>query len=173
MDILLIVVTLLVMLVGLVGVFLPVVPDVWLIWLAAVVYGLFQQPLYNGWLGGVAVGVITLLAVAGTAIDWLGGHAGAAAQGSVSWQAWAASFILGLAGLIFFPPFGPLAGAALGLFLVELIRHQRNWRKAVATVRGYLTGVGLSVVARVVICITMIGVWALWVIVARLFLMGR
>jgi uncharacterized protein len=168
MDILIIVLTLLVMLVGVAGVVLPVVPDVWLIWLAALGYGLFQQPLYNGWLGGAAVGVLTLLALAGTGVDWLGGHAGAAAQGGVSWQALTASFALGLVGLIFFPPLGPLLGAMLGLFVVELIRHQRNWRKAVATVRGYLTGVGLSVVVRVAICVTMIGVWALWVIIARL-----
>jgi uncharacterized protein YqgC (DUF456 family) len=168
MDVLVIVVTLLVMLAGVAGAVLPVLPDVWLIWLAGVGYGLFQQPLYNGWLGGLAMGFLTLLALVATVIDWLGGHAGAAAQGGVSWQALAASFVLGLAGLIFFPPLGPLAGAILGLFVVELIRHQRNWRKAVAVVRGYLTGVGLSVVAKLAICITMVGVWALWVILARL-----
>jgi len=167
MDVLIIVITLLIMLAGVAGVVLPVLPDVWLIWLAAVGYGLLQQPLFNSWIGGVAMGFLTLLALAGQAADWLGGHAGAAATGGVAWQSIAASLVLGLVGLVFFPPIGPLAGALLGLFAVEFLRHQRNWRRALDTVRGYLAGVGLSVVARLGICVTMIGVWGAWVAVTK------
>lgn len=171
MDIVVIVVTFLVMLAGVAGVVLPVLPDVWLIWLAALGYGFFQQPLFDSWLGGVAMGVLTLLALAGTAADWLGGHAGAAAtRGGVWWVSLAASFVLGLVGLFFFPPIGPLVGALLGLFGVEFFRHQRNWRRALEVVKGYVTGLGLSVVARLGICITMIGVWGLWVLAAKVLL---
>jgi uncharacterized protein YqgC (DUF456 family) len=168
MDILVVVITFLVMLAGVAGVVVPVLPDVWLIWLAAVAYGLLQEPFFNGWVGGVALGVLTLLALAGQAADWLGGHAGAAAKGGVAWQSLAASVILGLVGLLFFPPIGPLVGALLGLFAAEFLRHQRNWRKALETVKGYIAGVGLSVVARLGICLAMIGVWALWVAVTKL-----
>ena len=166
-DLVIIVVTLLVMLAGTVGVVVPVLPDVWLILGAAIVYGFLQTPLFNGWLGGLAVGLLVLLAVAGQAADWLGGHAGAAAKGGVAWQSLAASVALGVVGLFFFPPVGPLVGALLGLFLAEFLRHQRDWRKALETVKGYLTGVGLSVLIRLGLCLAMIGVWALWVALAK------
>ncbi len=167
MEILIVVITFLVMVAGVVGVVVPVLPDVWLIWLAAIGYGLLQEPLFNSWIGGVAMGFLTLLALAGQAADWLGGHAGAAAKGGIAWQSIAASLALALVGLVFFPPIGPLAGALLGLFAVEFLRHQRNWRRALDTVQGYLTGVGLSVVARLGICIAMIGVWGTWVAVTK------
>lgn len=170
MDIVILLLTLLVMLAGLVGVVVPVVPDVWLILGAAIVYGFLQEPLFNSWIGGLAVGLLILLAVAGQAADWLGGHAGAAAKGGVAWQSIAASLLLGVVGLFFFPPIGPLVGAMLGLFLVEYFRHQRNWRKALDTVKGYLTGVGLSVVLRLGICLAMIGVWGLWVGLTKVIL---
>ncbi len=175
MDIVLIVVTFLVMLVGVAGVVLPVLPDVWLIWLAALAYGLFQQPPYNGWVGGVAMFLLTLIAVAGSAVDMLGGHAGAvtlggAGKGGLAWTSLLASFVLGLAGLFFFPPIGPLVGALLGLFVAEFFRYQRDWRKALKMVRGYLAGVGLSTVVRLGLSIGMIGVWGLWVIVTKLVL---
>jgi uncharacterized protein YqgC (DUF456 family) len=171
MDIFIIVVTLLVMLLGVAGVIVPVIPDVWLIWLAALGYGFFQVPLFDSWVGGVAMGVLTLLALAGTAADWLGGHAGAAAsKGGVWWVSLLASFILGLVGLFFFPPVGPLVGALLGLFAVEFFRHQRNWRKALEVVKGYVTGVGLSAVVRLGLAIGMVGVWGLWVISAKVLL---
>ena len=98
MDIVIIVITFLVMLAGVVGVVVPVLPDVWLIWLAAIGYGLLQEPLFNSWIGGIAMGFLTLLALAGQAADWLGGHAGAAAKGGVAWQSIAASLALGLGG---------------------------------------------------------------------------
>jgi uncharacterized protein len=167
MDMLITILTFGVMLAGVVGVVLPVLPDVWLILLAAVVYGFLQVPLFNGWIGGLAIGLLVLLALAGQAVDWLGGHAGAAAKGGMAWQSIAASVALGVVGLFFFPPIGPLVGAALGLFLMEYLRHQRNWRKALETVKGYLTGVGLSVVVRLGLCFVMIGVWALWVTVTK------
>ncbi len=172
MDIIIIVLTFLVMLAGVAGVILPVLPDVWLIWLAALAYGFFQQPLFNSWIGGVAMGVLTLLALASTAVDWLGGHAGAAAsaKGGVWWVSLVVSFILGLVGLFFFPPIGPLVGAALGLFGVEFFRHQRDWRKALEVVKGYATGVGLSVVVRLGLAIAMVGVWGLWVLITKLIL---
>jgi len=175
MDAILIIVTFLVMLVGVAGVVVPVLPDVWLIWLAALGYGLFQQPLFNGWVGGVAMFLISVLALAGVAVDVLGGHAGAATlggagKGGMAWTSLLASFGLGLVGFFFFPPIGPLVGALLGLFLAEFFRYQRDWRQALKMVKGYIAGVGVSAVVRLGLSIGMILVWGLWVAVTKLIL---
>src|SRR5574337_78714 len=157
-DYALVVLTLLVMLVGVVGVVLPVLPDVWLIWLAALGYGLLQQPLFDGWIGGIAMFLLTGLTILGVAADLVLSHAGAA-QGGAAWQAILLSMALGLIGIFFFPPVGPLVGALLGLFLVEYVRHGKDARKAWSAVKGYAAGCGLSVIARLGIAVTMILVW--------------
>ena len=82
------VVALLVMLVGALGVVIPMLPDVWLIWLAALGYGLVAG--FDGWIGGVAMLLITVLAIVGVVIDLALGPA-AAKRGGASWQAIAAS----------------------------------------------------------------------------------
>ena len=164
-EIFLIALTLLVMLVGVVGVVVPVLPDVWLIWLAALGYGLLQQPLFDGWIGGIAMFLLTGLTGLGVASDLALSHAGAA-QGGASWQAILLSIALGLVGL-FFPPVGPLVGALLGLFLVEYVRHGKDARKAWLAVKGYATGCGLSMVVRLGIAVTMILVWGVWVALAN------
>jgi uncharacterized protein YqgC (DUF456 family) len=148
-----------------VGVVLPVLPDVWLIWLAALGYGLLQQPLFDGWVGGVAMFLLTGLMILGVAADLMLSHAGAA-QGGASWQAIAASIGLGLVGL-FFPPIGPLVGALLGLFLVEYVRHGKDARKAWSAVKGYAAGCGVSMIVRLGIAATMILVWGGWVALAN------
>jgi uncharacterized protein len=165
-EIFLVTLTLLVMLVGVAGVVLPVLPDVWLIWLAALGYGLLQQPLFDGWIGGIAMFLLTSLTILGVAADLVLSHAGAA-QGGASWQAILLSMALGLIGIFFFPPVGPLVGALLGLFLVEYVRHGKDARKAWSAVKGYATGCGLSVIARLGIAVTMILVWGAWVILAN------
>lgn len=169
LEVLFIAFTAVVMLVGLVGAVLPILPGPWLIWLAALGYGLaqplFGQPLFDGWVGGIAMALITVLAVISIALDWVITHSVAAREG-VSWQAIAASIGLGLLGLPFFPPIGPLVGAVLGLFLVEYLRHGRDWRKAWAALRSYGKGFGLGVVANVLLCLAMIGVWGVWVALA-------
>ncbi|MDW8325943.1 MAG: DUF456 domain-containing protein [Anaerolineales bacterium] len=158
-----------VMLVGLIGAVLPVLPGPWLIWLAALGYGLaqplFGQPLFDGWIGGIAMVFITVMAIISLALDWVITHSVVAREG-VSWQAIVASIGLGLLGLPFFPPLGPLAGAVLGLFLIEYFRHGRDRRKAWAALRSYGKGFGLGVVANVLLCLVMIGVWGMWVALA-------
>jgi uncharacterized protein YqgC (DUF456 family) len=170
-EILLVALTLLVMLVGVAGVILPVLPDVWLIWLAALGYGLLQQPLFDGWIGGMAMVLLTGLTILGVIADLALSHAGAA-QGGASWQAIAASIALGLIGLPFFPPIGSRVGALLGLFGVEYFRHGKDARRAWNAVKGYATGCGLSVIARLGIAVTMIGVWGAWVVLANFLVHG-
>ena len=162
-DALLLGLTLFVMLIGVAGVLIPVLPDVWLIWLAALAYGLMRG--FDGWVGGVAMVLITLLAVAGIAADLALGHA-VARQGGASWQAIGASLLLGIVGLPFLPPVGSLVGALLGLFGVEYYRHGRNARKAWEAVRSYATGCGVSVIVRLGIALAMVAAWGAWVALA-------
>ena len=158
-------ITFAVMLVGLAGVVLPVIPDVWLIWLAALGYGLLAG--FSGWIGGVAMVLLTALGVAGVAVDLVVGHA-AAKQGGASWQAIAASIILGLVGLLYFPPLGSLAGAFLGLFIVEYFLRGRNVRQAWTAVKSYAAGCGWSMALRGAIAVLMIAIWLAWVWLAAL-----
>lgn len=165
-EIALIVVTGLVMLVGLIGAVVPILPGAWLIWLAALGYGLARplvgQTLFDGWLGGVAMTVLTVLAAADLVLEYVVTHSVAAREG-VSFKAILASLVLGLVGLPFFPPLGPLVGAVGGLFLVEYLRHGRDWRKALAAVKSYARGVGWAIAAEVALCLAMLGVWGGWV----------
>jgi hypothetical protein len=171
-EIALIVLTGLVMLVGLVGAVVPVLPGAWLIWLAALGYGLLQpffgQPPFDGWIGGVAMVFLTLFALADLGLEFFVTHSVAAKDG-VSWQAILASLALGLVGLPFFPPLGPLVGSAAGLFLVEYLRRGKDWRKAWTGVLSYAKGMGWAVLAEVALCLLMIGVWGMWVALALVF----
>jgi hypothetical protein len=168
-ETLLIALTLLVMLVGLVGVVVPVVPDVWLIWLAALGYGLISG--FDGWIGGIAMALLTVLTIAGVAADLVLSQAGAA-QGGASWQAILASLGLGLVGLFFFPPIGPLVGALLGLFAVEYFLRGRNVARAWQAVKGYAAGCGVSAVVRLGIGVGMILIWGAWVVLANSLVHG-
>ena len=153
-----------IMVIGLAGVVLPVLPDVWLIWLAALGYGLLAG--FNGWVGGIAMVLLTILTVVGVAVDLMLGHA-AARKGGASWQAIAASILLGLLGLWFFPPFGSLVGALLGLFLVEYYRRGRGKAaEALEAVKQYALGCGWSMALRLVIAVTMILIWLGWVFIS-------
>jgi uncharacterized protein YqgC (DUF456 family) len=166
LEIVLVILTGLVMLVGLVGAVVPVLPGAWLIWLAALGYGLsqpaFGQPLFDGWIGGVAMVFLTALALVDLGLEYVVTSSVAAKEG-VSFTGILASIGLGLVGLPFFPPIGPLVGAVGGLFLVEYLRHGRDWRKAWSAVMSYARGKGWSIAAELVLCLIMIGIWLAWV----------
>jgi len=160
-DLAVVLLTLAVMLVGLIGVVIPVLPDVWLIWLAALSYGLLTG--FDGWLGGIALAILTLLTLAGVAVDLALGPV-AARRGGASWQAIGLSVVLGLLGLFLLPPFGALIGAVVGLFVVEYRRRGSNSDEAVRVVKDYIVGCGWSVILRVLIGLTMILTWGIWVL---------
>ncbi len=172
LEIALIGLTGLVMVVGLIGAVVPVLPGAWLIWLAALGYGLTQpvlgQPLFDSWIGGVAMAALTVLALIDLGLEYVVTNSVAAQEG-VSFRAILASLGLGLLGLPFFPPLGPLVGAVAGLFLVEYFRHGRDWRKAWNGVKGYARGKGWAIVAEVLLCLVMIAVWLGWVTADFLF----
>ncbi len=175
LEITLLVLTGLVMIVGLVGAVVPVLPGAWLIWLAALGYGLMQplfgQPLFGGWAGWIAMALLTGLALIDLGLEFVITHS-VAVRGGVSFQATLASIGLGLVALPFFPPIGPLIGSVLGLFLVEYFRHGKDARRAWRGVMSYAQGCGWAMIAEVGLCLAMITIWVLWMIVigaGRLF----
>jgi hypothetical protein len=172
LELALLILTALVMFTGsVVGALLPI-PGAWVVWLAALGYGalrpLFGYAMFDGWIGGVAMIVLTLLALAALGLEFVVTHT-VAHQSGVSVRALLASIGLGLVGLLLFPPIGSLAGAVLGLFLVEYFKHGKDARKAWRGVWGYAKGCGWSVAVEFGLCVVMMGVWGVWVALAWAF----
>ena len=169
LEIAFIALTFLVMCVGLVGAIVPILPGAWLIWLTALGYGLlqplFNHALFNGWVGGVAMALLTVLALVDLGLEFAVTHSVAHKEG-VSFRAILASIAGGLLALPLFPPIGPLVGSVLGLFAVEYFRHGKDARKAWKSVTGYAKGCGWSVIAEFGLCVVMVGVWGAWVTLA-------
>jgi uncharacterized protein YqgC (DUF456 family) len=148
------------MLVGLFSLLLVFVPGIIIIWLSILAYGLVTG--FN-WVGGVIFAIITLFMLASTVIDNVIMGATSREQGT-SWLAIAISTLVALAaGIVLSPPVGLLL-SFLALFLVELLRV-RDWRKALASLRGMATGCGLTLVVRFGIGLLMIGLWIIWYVV--------
>jgi len=148
------------MLVGLFSLLLVFVPGIIIIWLSILVYGLVTG--FN-WVGGIIFAIITLFMLASTVVDNVIMGATTREQGT-SWLAIGVSTLTALvAGIFLSPPVGLLL-SFLALFLVELLRV-RNWRKALASVRGMVTGCGLTLVVRFGIGLLMIGLWLIWYLV--------
>lgn len=171
LEIALIIVTALVMFTSsVIGALLPI-PGAWVVWLAALGYGVlraaFGHVMFDGWIGGVAMVILTLLALVDLGLELVITHTVAHRSG-VSGKALVASLGLGLVGLLLFPPIGSLIGALLGLFLVEYQRHDRDLRLAWRGVWGYAKGCGWSVVAEFGLCVVMMLVWGTWVTLAQL-----
>ncbi len=147
------------MLVGLLGVFIPVLPDLFLVWLAALGYGLLVG--WGTW-GGWLFALITLLGLVGMAAEiWVTG-AGARKGGASTWGI-VGGLGLGLVGLIAFPPFGGVLGLLLGVFMVEYLRH-RDADQALRSTLGMGAGYGISFLVKLILALGMIGAWIIWVI---------
>ena len=151
--------TLVIMLVGLFGLIVPVFPGIAVIWLAALGYGVTTGFTTLGW---VLFTVITILFITGAVIDNILMSAKAHKEGA-AWSSLALGVLAGILGTVFFPPFGGLIAAPLVVFLIEYIR-QRDFKKALLTLRGLAIGWGSAFVVRFLIGAAMIGVWLVWAI---------
>jgi len=151
--------TLVIMLVGLFGLIVPVFPGIAVIWLAALGYGVTTGFTTLGW---VLFTVITILFITGAVIDNILMSAKAHKEGA-AWSSLALGVLAGILGTVFFPPFGGLIAAPLVVFLIEYIR-QRDFKKALLTLRGLAIGWGSAFVLRFLIGAAMIGVWLVWAI---------
>jgi uncharacterized protein YqgC (DUF456 family) len=84
-----------------------------------------------------------------------------ARMGGASWLTIAAAIMAGIAGTIFFPPFGGFIAVPVAIFLLELLR-KREVDDAWRATRGLALGWGLSFLARFGIGLVMIALWMVW-----------
>ena len=145
------------MAVGLLGMVIPIYPGVVIIWAAVLIHGLATGfATLEIWV----LVIITILMVGGTLVDnFLMG--GKARQAGASWTSIAGALLGGLIGTFAFPPLGGIIAAPTLLYLLEYARI-RDSAEAWVITKGLMTGWGLSFVARFLIGVVMIAVWAIW-----------
>ena len=153
-------ITLIIMAVGLFGLIVPVYPGITVIWLAALGYGVVTGFSTLGW---VLFAVISVLLIIGAVIDNILMGAKARKEGA-AWSTLALGLLAGILGTIFFPPVGGLIAAPLVVLLLEYLR-QRDFNKALFTLRGLAIGWGSSFVVRILIGVGMIGIWLVWALI--------
>ena len=150
-------VTLTVMLVTLILMLvIPVLPGQFIVWGAALVYGLMTD--FEG-LGAWAFAGISLLAIAASLVDAAAGWFGAK-KGGASNKAIAAGCALGAVGFIIFNAFGALVGILLGLVGYEYLQD-KDWQRSLKAGGGYLLGQVVALAGRFVFAVIMV-----WVFVA-------
>jgi hypothetical protein len=153
------VITFIIMAVGLIGLVVPIFPGIFVIWLAALGYGVITGFTTLGW---VLFVLLTLLMITGATIDNVLMSAKAHKEGA-AWYTLALGMLAGILGTIIFPPFGGLIAAPLVVWLLEYLR-QRDVGKALASLRGLAIGWGASFVVRFMLGLAMIGIWLVWAI---------
>jgi uncharacterized protein YqgC (DUF456 family) len=153
-------VALTVMLVGLLV--LPILPGLVIIWVAALGYGLASG---FGTLGWIMFAFLTLLMLFGSIIDNVLMGMSAHKQGAPWWVVLLATLaaIVGTF-LIPIPILGGILAGLLTLFGIEWLRC-KDWRKALASLKGMLVGWGWAFVIRFIIGVIMIGLWLVWALV--------
>jgi uncharacterized protein YqgC (DUF456 family) len=145
-------------LVGFLGLILPIYPGIVIIWLAALGYGIATG--FNT-IGIIVFVILTLLMVVGSLIDNVLMTALTHKTGA-SWWSIILALIAGLIGTFAFPPIGGLIAAPLMLYLLEWRRLQDS-QQAFQSLKGLVTGWGLSYVARLGIGLVMVMLWGIWV----------
>jgi uncharacterized protein YqgC (DUF456 family) len=147
------------MVVGIVGTVLPILPGLWLVWIAALVYGLVAG---FGSAGIAAMAVITALLIGGTAASVYVPQRGAAGAG-VPWWGQLVALAAAIAGFFLIPVIGALLGFAVGILVVALLRTRdvgAAWAATKATLLGMLKASGLQLTAGVLMAL----VWVAWVV---------
>ncbi len=145
------------MLVGLLVV--PILPGLVIIWVAALGYGIAAG---FGVLGWVMFALITVFMIFGSVIDNVLMGTRAHKEGAPWWVILVA-LVAAILGSFFIPIpiIGGILAALLTLFVVEWIRR-KDWRKALASIKGMLVGWGWAFVIRFIIGVVMIGLWMIW-----------
>jgi uncharacterized protein YqgC (DUF456 family) len=145
------------MLVGLMTI--PFLPGLVIIWAITLGYG-FSAGF--GTLGWIMFAIISLLMVAGSFVDNVLMGTQAHKEGAPWWAvlvAMAAAIVGSF--VIPIPIVGGILAALLVLFLIEWLRL-RDWRRALASMKGMLVGCGWAFVIRFIIGMVMIGLWMIW-----------
>lgn len=153
--------TLFALLVGLAGLLIPIFPGLTVMWAATLVYALVQAG--NGkmtWIDWSLFAFITLLMIVGNVIDniIIVKHTH---DKQVPWSSILVGFLAGFVASLFFTPLVGIAASPLGLFGAEYLRL-KDREAALRSTRAWMTGWGLSVLARVGVGVFMVGLWMIW-----------
>lgn len=150
---------LIVMAIGLAGTLVPIVPGMFLIWGAALVYGLVTGFTTAG---VIAMVVITLL-LAISLVTTLSIPRRSAQDAGVSASAQVLALVGGVIGFFVIPIVGLFVGALIGLVVAEFVNHQ-DLGKAIESTKSVAKGMGKSMIVDFALGLSMIGVWAFWAI---------
>jgi uncharacterized protein YqgC (DUF456 family) len=150
-------ITMTVMLAGLLV--LPLLPGLVIIWAAALGYGLAAG---FGTLGWIMFALMTVLMIAGSVVDNILMGRSAHKEGAPWWVILVAMVAAILGSFVIpIPIIGGILAALGTLFGIEWIRR-KDWRKALASLKGMLVGWGWAFVIRFIIGMIMIGLWLIW-----------
>jgi uncharacterized protein YqgC (DUF456 family) len=138
---------------------LAFLPGLVIIWAAALGYGLAAG---FGILGWIVFAILTVLMIAGSVIDNILMGRSAHKEGAPWWAVLLAlmAAILGSI-LIPIPVIGGILAGLVTLFGIEWIRR-KDWRKALASLKGLAIGWGWAFVIRFIIGMIMISLWLVW-----------
>ncbi|MGB9357339.1 MAG: DUF456 domain-containing protein [Acidimicrobiia bacterium] len=156
-ETLLVVLVAVIMVIGVGGTVLPILPGLWLIWAAALGYGVFAGFGVAGW---IAMTVITALAVAGTAVSFYLPQRSAASVG-VPWWGQVFALVCAVAGFFLIPVVGAPVGFVVGILAVTLLRNRHVQGALTATwvtLKSMLMASGLQFTAG----LAMVALWVIW-----------
>ena len=145
------------MLVGLFGSLIPIFPGPFIMWLAALGYGVLSG--FDS-VGVVIFIMISVLMVGGGLVDNLFMGAGAR-KGGAAWGTIIVALIAGVVGTLLLPPFGGIITAPAAILLLEYLRL-RDLNQAWLALRGLATGWGFSFVVRFGFGLVIMVLWWLW-----------
>jgi uncharacterized protein len=148
------------MAVGAVGTIVPLVPGISLVWGAGLLYGLARG---FGAVGVVAFAVMTGLAVAATVAGYVVPKRRATSAGASGATVWL-GVSCAVVGFFAVPVVGLPIGGVLGIYVGERLRTGDTvmaWRATRATITGF----GIAVLVQFAAALSMIAVWAVWVII--------
>lgn len=147
------------MLAGLIGSLFPTLPGPPLILLGALLYAWHTDFIAISWIALVVLALLTLLS---QALDYVASMFGARKFGA-SWWGMTGAFLGGILGLFLGGIPGILIGPFLGALILELL-HGRgltlSFKIGVGTLLGFLAGS----IGKLVIAVTMIGIFCLQLI---------
>lgn len=153
--------TLTFMLVGLFGLVIPIFPGISVIWLAALVYAVFEFLAGKmGFWDWLLFALITILMVVGSFIDNII-IAKKLRETGTPWKSITIGYGAGLISSLFLTPFAALLITPLALYGAEYWRL-RDARQALDSAKGFLIGFGWTFLALFAIGAVMIGFWLLW-----------
>ena len=138
---------------------IPILPGLVIIWAAALGYGIMAG---FGALGWSMFALISVLMVAGSVLDNVLMGAQTHKSGAPWWVVLVALLAAILGNFIIpIPIIGGILAALLTLFAIEWLRR-KDWRKALASIKGMMVGWGWAFVIRFITGMVMIGLWLIW-----------